>query len=106
MGLILCVLVPQNEKVISMIPYHEMYSFLATDWKRIEFPERAAILYRRCTLRQKEDEPPLKVRIDIREDMEDQEGTIIHFYKVPKIDWTRPLQCRLEGTITILNLIT
>ncbi len=105
MGLILCVLVPQN-KVISMIPYHEMYSFLATDWKRIEYPERAAILYMRCILRQKEDEPPLKVRIDIREDMEDQEGRIIHFYKVPKIDWTRPLQCRLEGTITILNLIT
>ncbi len=80
--------------------------FLATDWKRIEFPERAAILYMRCTLRQKEDEPPLKVRIDIREDMEDQEGRIIHFYKVPNIDWTRPLQCQLEGTITILNLIT
>lgn len=79
--------------------------FLATDWKRIELPERPAIQYRQCTLRQKEDEPPLKVRIDIREDMEDQEGRIKFFYKVPKIDWTRPLQCRLEGTITILNLI-
>ncbi|XP_059360283.1 uncharacterized protein LOC132098138 isoform X1 [Carassius carassius] len=69
------------------------------DWKRIELPERAAIQYRQCTLRQKEDEPPLKVRIDIREDMEDQEGRIINFYKVPKIDWTRPLQCRLEGDV-------
>ncbi|XP_042619485.1 uncharacterized protein LOC109072616 isoform X2 [Cyprinus carpio] len=72
---------------------------MCDDWKRIELPERAAIQYRQCTLRQKEDEPPLKVRIDIREDMEDQEGRIINFYKVPKIDWTRPLQCRLEGDV-------
>uniref|UniRef100_A0A8C2DYB6 HECT-type E3 ubiquitin transferase n=1 Tax=Cyprinus carpio TaxID=7962 RepID=A0A8C2DYB6_CYPCA len=72
---------------------------MCDDWKRIELPERPAIQYRQCTLRQKEDEPPLKVRIDIREDMEDQEATMIHFYKVPKIDWTRPLQCRLEGDV-------
>ncbi len=39
---------------------------LTTDWKRIEFPERAVILFRWCTLPQKEDEPPLKVRINIR----------------------------------------
>ncbi|XP_026095728.1 uncharacterized protein LOC113067575 [Carassius auratus] len=58
---------------------------MCDDWKRIELPERAAIQYRRCALRQKEDEPPLKVRIDIREDMEDQEGRIIHFYKKPNI---------------------
>ncbi|XP_073805177.1 uncharacterized protein [Danio rerio] len=69
------------------------------EWKNIEVPERAAILFRRYTLRQKEDEPSLKVRIDIREDMKDQEGAIINFYKVPKIDWARPLQCRLEGDI-------
>ncbi|XP_073709377.1 uncharacterized protein [Misgurnus anguillicaudatus] len=74
---------------------------MCDDWKRIELPERAAVLYRRYTLRQKEDELPLKVRIDIREDMEDQEGRIINFYKVPKIDWTRPLQCRLEGDVAI-----
>lgn len=85
-----------------MIPYHEIKNFEAADWKRIEVPERAAELYRRHTLRQKDDEPPLKVRIDIREDMEDQEGRIINFYKVTKIDWARPLQCRLEGTVTVI----
>lgn len=85
-----------------MILYHEINFLGAADWKWIEVPERAAKLYRRYALRQKEDEPPLKVRIDIREDMEDQEGRIINFYKVPKIDWARPLQCRLEGTVTVI----
>ncbi|KAL6463171.1 hypothetical protein MHYP_G00275620 [Metynnis hypsauchen] len=42
--------------------------------------------------------------MDIREDMEDQEGRIISFYKVPKVDWARPLYCKLEGngTSTVL----
>ncbi|KAL6487606.1 hypothetical protein MHYP_G00042320 [Metynnis hypsauchen] len=42
--------------------------------------------------------------MDIREDVEDQEGRIISFYKVPKVDWARPLYCKLEGngTSTVL----
>ncbi|XP_031144034.1 uncharacterized protein LOC116042047 [Sander lucioperca] len=66
-------------------------------WKRVEVPERAAILYRRHLLQEKEDEPTLKVRTDMREDVEDQEGRLISFYKVYKVDWARPLHCRLEG---------
>ncbi|KAL7857195.1 hypothetical protein SRHO_G00160940 [Serrasalmus rhombeus] len=48
-------------------------------------------------LHEKETEPPLKFRMDIREDVEDQEERIISFYKVPKVDWARPLYCKLEG---------
>ncbi|XP_037399935.1 uncharacterized protein LOC108431952 [Pygocentrus nattereri] len=50
-------------------------------------------------LHEKETEPPLKFRMDIREDVEDQEERIISFYKVPKIDWARPLYCKLEGDV-------
>lgn len=67
------------------------------DWKRAVVPERAAGLYRKYLLEPKENQPTLKFRIDIRADGEDQEGQIIQFYKAPKVDWARPLQCRLEG---------
>ncbi len=47
----------------------------------------------------KEDEPTLKIKIDIREDVEEQEGTIFNFYKAPNIDWAKPFQAKLQGTV-------
>lgn len=67
-------------------------------WKTDKDPERAAMLYRRYLLDQKEDAPTLRVRIDIREDVDDQEGRLISFYKAKGVDWARPLYCKLEGT--------
>ncbi|KAI7814205.1 hypothetical protein IRJ41_010097 [Triplophysa rosa] len=66
-------------------------------WKSIVSPELAADHYRRQCLLSKEDEPILKIRIDIREDVEEQEGTILNFYKAPNIDWARPFQAKLQG---------
>ncbi|KAL6483331.1 hypothetical protein MHYP_G00082030 [Metynnis hypsauchen] len=40
-------------------------------WKRAEVPQRAAVLYRMGLLHEKETKPPLKFRMDIREDVED-----------------------------------
>uniref|UniRef100_A0A3P9HTJ3 HECT domain-containing protein n=1 Tax=Oryzias latipes TaxID=8090 RepID=A0A3P9HTJ3_ORYLA len=68
-------------------------------WKRAEDPERASVLYRRFLLEQKEDEPTLKVTLDLRESVEEQEERLISFYKVHKVDWARPLHCRLEGDV-------
>ncbi|XP_076836019.1 uncharacterized protein LOC143481758 isoform X2 [Brachyhypopomus gauderio] len=56
-------------------------SFTSEYWKRTEIPQRAAVLYRIDLVHEKEAEPSLKFRMDIREDMEDQEGRIISFYK-------------------------
>ncbi|XP_023818441.1 G2/M phase-specific E3 ubiquitin-protein ligase-like [Oryzias latipes] len=68
-------------------------------WKRAEDPERASVLYRRFLLEQKEGEPTLKVKLDLRESVEEQEERLISFYKVHKVDWARPLHCRLEGDV-------
>ncbi|XP_062846704.1 uncharacterized protein LOC134308102 isoform X2 [Trichomycterus rosablanca] len=68
-------------------------------WKRAEVPQRAAVLYRMGLVQEKETEPPLKFRLDIREDVEDQEAKIISFYKIPKVDWARPLYCKLQGDV-------
>ncbi|XP_038149496.1 uncharacterized protein LOC119788870 isoform X2 [Cyprinodon tularosa] len=70
-------------------------------WRRVEAPERALVLYRKYLLEQKEDEPILKVKLDLREDVEEQEERLINFYKVHKVDWARPLHCRLEGDVAI-----
>lgn len=48
--------------------------------------------------KKKEDEATLKIKIDIGEDAEEQEGTILDFYKAPYIDWARPFQAKLQGT--------
>ncbi|KAF4114026.1 hypothetical protein G5714_004249 [Onychostoma macrolepis] len=68
-------------------------------WKSIVSPELAADHYRRQCLQNKEDEPTLKIKIDIREDVEEQEGTIFNFYKAPNIDWAKPFQAKLQGTV-------
>ncbi|XP_058630085.1 uncharacterized protein LOC131539495 [Onychostoma macrolepis] len=70
-------------------------------WKSIVSPELAADHYRRQCLQNKEDEPTLKIKIDIREDVEEQEGTIFNFYKAPNIDWAKPFQAKLQGDLAI-----
>ncbi|KAK7125348.1 hypothetical protein R3I93_010121 [Phoxinus phoxinus] len=70
-------------------------------WKGIVSPELAADHYRRQWLQKKEDEPTLKIKLDIGEDVEEQEGTILNFYKAPYIDWARPFQAKLQGDLAI-----
>ncbi|KAK2870672.1 hypothetical protein Q8A67_023199 [Cirrhinus molitorella] len=70
-------------------------------WKSIASPELAADHYRRHCLQNKEDEPTLKIKMDIGEDVEEQEGTILNFYKAPNIDWARPFQAKLQGDLAI-----
>lgn len=48
----------------------------------------------------KKKKPTLKIKLDIGEDVEEQEGTILNFYKAPYIDWARPFQAKLQGTVT------
>ncbi|KAL1279315.1 hypothetical protein QQF64_025988 [Cirrhinus molitorella] len=70
-------------------------------WKSIVSPELAADHYRRQCLQNKEDEPTLKIKTDIVEDVEEQKGTILIFYKAPNIDWARPFQAKLQGDLAI-----
>ncbi|XP_063048492.1 uncharacterized protein LOC134442128, partial [Engraulis encrasicolus] len=81
----------------SVFPTREPALAISDAWKTDKDPERAAMLYRRYLLDQKEDAPTLRVRIDIREDVDDQEGRLISFYKAKGVDWARPLYCKLEG---------
>ncbi|XP_014187163.2 uncharacterized protein LOC102296913, partial [Haplochromis burtoni] len=46
-------------------------------------------------------ESPLRLIMDIRQSVADQDMALISFYKRPNVEWARPLECRLEGDTAI-----
>ncbi|XP_057676518.1 uncharacterized protein LOC130906327 isoform X2 [Corythoichthys intestinalis] len=71
------------------------------DWKTALPSEKAVSLYRIQLLQDQEEKPILRFKLDLREDVEDQEERLITFYKCYKVDWTRPFHCRLAGDVAI-----
>lgn len=49
-------------------------------------------------LTQNETKKALLLRMDLRDAAEDQERSLISFYKALKMEWASPLSCKLEGT--------
>ncbi|KAI4825498.1 hypothetical protein KUCAC02_021178, partial [Chaenocephalus aceratus] len=58
--------------------------------------QRATEVFRRNLLGQREEMAPLRLSIDIREDVDKQEMAIISFYKSRQTKWSRPLRWTLE----------
>lgn len=58
-------------------------------------PEQAA---EQC-VHNKEEEPTLEIKFYVREDVEEQEGSIFNFYKACNTDWARPFQAKLQGIV-------
>lgn len=73
------------------------YFFPFPAWRNTIDPGLAADQYRMDLLHNKEDEPTLKVKLDIGDDEDDREAQIISFYKAPNVDWARPFQAKLQG---------
>ncbi|XP_041845684.1 uncharacterized protein LOC121642799 [Melanotaenia boesemani] len=70
-------------------------------WKNVSSPQEAATLFKKYLMREKENEPPIMASIDIRDDQTSQSRDILAFYKRPKIDWTRPFHCLLQGDTAV-----
>ncbi|KAI9520043.1 hypothetical protein NQZ68_021762 [Dissostichus eleginoides] len=64
--------------------------------------QRATEVFRRNLLGQREEMAPLRLSIDIREDVDKQEMAIIGFYKSRQTKWSRPLRWTLEAVIHVL----
>ncbi|KAK5879307.1 hypothetical protein CesoFtcFv8_024623 [Champsocephalus esox] len=69
-------------------------------WKTVADPQRATEVFRRTLLGQREEMAPLRLSIDIREDVDKQEMAIISFYKSRQTKWSRPLRWTLEDGVT------
>ncbi|XP_076733149.1 uncharacterized protein LOC101468782 isoform X1 [Maylandia zebra] len=49
-------------------------------------------------------ESPLRLTMDIRQSVADQDMALISFYKRPNVEWARPLECRLEANSNVTPL--
>ncbi|KAK5906706.1 hypothetical protein CesoFtcFv8_004629 [Champsocephalus esox] len=70
-------------------------------WKTAADPQRATEVFRRNLLGQREEMAPLRLSIDIHEDVDKQEMAIISFYKSRQTKWSRPLRWTLEGDVAM-----
>ncbi|MGH0154001.1 UNVERIFIED_CONTAM: hypothetical protein FKN15_028249 [Acipenser sinensis] len=72
-----------------------------SEWELEPDPTRAAWLFKRALLSHHETGKPLNLRVDIRENLEDQVRALMTFYKAPNIKWACPLKCTLEGDTAV-----
>ncbi|KAI9517047.1 hypothetical protein NQZ68_008301 [Dissostichus eleginoides] len=72
-------------------------------WKTVADPQRATEVFRRNLLGQREEMAPLRLSVDIREDVDKQEMAIISFYKSRQTKWSRPLRWTLEVIHVLLG---
>ncbi|KAI4814441.1 hypothetical protein KUCAC02_003637, partial [Chaenocephalus aceratus] len=75
-------------------------------WKTVADPQRATEVFRKNLLGQREEMAPLRLSIDIREDVNKQEMAIISFYKSRQTKWSRPLRWTLEGDVATGDGVT
>ncbi|KAK1888575.1 Dedicator of cytokinesis protein 4 [Dissostichus eleginoides] len=75
-------------------------------WKTVADPQRATEVFRRNLLGQREEMAPLRLSVDIREDVDKQEMAIISFYKSRQTKWSRPLRWTLEGDVATGDGVT
>nr|XP_033941663.1 uncharacterized protein LOC117448460 [Pseudochaenichthys georgianus] len=80
--------------------------YKATAWKTVADPQRATEVFRRNLLGQREEMAPLRLSIDIHEDVDKQEMAIISFYKSRQTKWSRPLRWTLEGDVATGDGVT
>ncbi|KAF3856918.1 hypothetical protein F7725_017641 [Dissostichus mawsoni] len=79
--------------------------FNATEFSKMP-KSTATEVFRRNLLGQREEMAPLRLSIDIREDVDKQEMAIIGFYKSRQTKWSRPLRWTLEGDVTTGDGVT
>ncbi|XP_041841201.1 G2/M phase-specific E3 ubiquitin-protein ligase-like [Melanotaenia boesemani] len=72
-----------------------------SDWRSEVDPDKAAQLYKSKLLSEHDKKKPLLLRMDLQDSFEDQEGSLISFYKASKIEWASPLSCKLEGDVAV-----
>ncbi|KAJ8266104.1 hypothetical protein GJAV_G00125900 [Gymnothorax javanicus] len=94
--------VPQDA---ASLPDEEKSSVGETpEWKCEADGTRAAWLYKSKLLAQHETRKAVVLQMDLRESINDQERSLISFYKEPKVEWANPVSCKLEGNTDVTRL--
>ncbi|XP_078111200.1 uncharacterized protein LOC144520942 [Sander vitreus] len=70
-----------------------------TEWNTVSDPKQAGLLFSQDLVHSSRDSKSLFLSVDIRQDKEEQDRTLVTFYKRDNIRWTSPLQCKLQGDV-------
>lgn len=74
-----------------------LFFIMITEWMKILDPGMASVLFCRTLLREQSQSKPLRFHLDLKDSPEDQERSILSFYKAKGVNWAAPLKCILEG---------
>lgn len=71
----------------------------SVEWQLIPDPIKAISQFRETQLSNHATQAPLNLHMDMRSTPEERDRALISFYKKTHVEWARPLNCRLEGTL-------
>lgn len=80
-----------------MVDCFLLFFIMITEWMKILDPGMASVLFCRTLLREQSQSKPLRFHLDLKDSPEDQERSILSFYKAKGVNWAAPLKCILEG---------
>lgn len=85
-------------------PLHKLISFSA--WKNENDPQKASRMFCEELLCLSEHCPSLSLLFNQFDTVEEQDSSLISFYKMNSANWSAPFKCRLAGiTVIIKNII-
>ncbi|XP_049922049.1 uncharacterized protein LOC126403428 isoform X2 [Epinephelus moara] len=70
-----------------------------SEWRAVSDPKQAGWLFSQDLLHSNRNSINLFLSVDIRQDKEEQDQTLIKFYKRDNVQWTSPLRCKLLGDV-------
>ncbi|XP_062866019.1 uncharacterized protein LOC134328748 [Trichomycterus rosablanca] len=79
---------------------------LLDEWQSIQNPNKAMSQFRDRQLCCHAAQPPLNLHMDMRSTPADRDMALISFYKKTRVDWARPLNCKLEGDCAVGEGVT
>ncbi|XP_033943996.1 uncharacterized protein [Pseudochaenichthys georgianus] len=68
-------------------------------WRTASDPKKAGWLFSQDLLYSDRESNSLFLSMDIRKDKEEQDQTLVKFYKRDNVRWTSPLLCKLQGDV-------
>ncbi|XP_051282207.1 G2/M phase-specific E3 ubiquitin-protein ligase-like [Dicentrarchus labrax] len=77
----------------------EEISTSTTEWRMVSDPKQAGWFFSQELLHSNRDSNSLFLRVDIRQDKEEQDRALVTFYNRDNVQWTSPLQCKLQGDV-------
>ncbi|KAK9515299.1 hypothetical protein VZT92_025954 [Zoarces viviparus] len=72
---------------------------VTSKWITVSDPKEAGWLFSQDLLHSNRDSNSLFLSVDVRQDEEEQDRTLVTFYKTDDVRWTSPLRCKLQGDV-------